>query len=197
MTSKTTTSSTKRDMQPAYPQRSRCRGTYYRPHIYAYLETLSAALSVSFSAVVNQLLERVIANAQPSSLEQTLRASAQLAQLRAEEAELFHLGRQILRSGSHLPDYARRLFTGDHREYVRFQHGKGAYADLSPAEQDAMNRILTRREAIAKEMADLIAQLYPNGVFHPVVTERGLELQRKPTKAPAAKPAKKGGEPQP
>lgn len=96
----TSSSASKSDMQYAYGSRRRCRGTYYKGFVLAFVSSLAKKVGVSFSAVVNLLLEKLIEGDLAGAVEESVALKVKRLRLLEEEVELRRTLKVILRSGA-------------------------------------------------------------------------------------------------
>lgn len=190
-----TTSASGKRMHTAYTRRRRCRGTYYKGYVLAYVSSLAEKLGCSFSAVVNLLLEKVIEKNLAGPIEESLGLEVRRLQLIEEETGLRQTLKVILRSGAYLPQYAEKLFGGE--KPTMFRKGRLPLPALTDVrEQNIVRRILARRENVVSELLEIEDKLLPEDRFEVGLEETGWTVRsnRPPwrTKTGQSKP-KTGG----
>ena len=170
-----TASTSKKRMHTAYTRRSRCRGTYYRGYVFAFVRGVVERTGCSFSHAVNLLLEKTIGE-KLAEIEEQLRYEVRREKLLAEERSLRERLRVILRSGAYLKEYAEKLLLGDPKQVFHLKKRVGIYAHVSPKELNVVLRILKRREDVVAELLDIEDKLLPGEPYPFMVTERGWKI---------------------
>lgn len=172
---------------------STCRGTYYKPHIYAFITKASKSLHISFNAYVNRVLDKVVSGQEVDAIGEEIKLEAQRDALLREEASLRHRLTVILRSGAYLQDYAEKLLLGGPEEVNRIRNRIGIYAKVEEKELDVILRILARREAVVQELIALEDQLLPKEKYPLALTEKGWRIGRSSSRV-RTKKQQEGGE---
>ena len=167
--------STCRCMHTAYTRRRRCRGTYYKEYVLAYVSGLAGKLNCSFSRAVNCLLDKAIGEGF-GEVEETLWLQVRKAKLLEEEADLRETLRVILRSGAYLKDYAKELLLGDFKQISNLRNRVGIFSQVKPRELNVILRILKRREDLVSELLEIGDKLLPSEPYPFMVTEQGWKV---------------------
>jgi len=162
-------------MHTAYTRRRRCRGTYYKEYVLAYVSGLAERVDCSFSRAVNGLLEKAIGEGF-GEVEETLGLQVRKARLLEEEAGLRETLRVILRSGAYLKDYAKELLLGDFKQISNLRNRVGIFAQVKPKELNVILRILKRREDLVNELLEIEDKLLPSEPYPFMVTEQGWRI---------------------
>ena len=165
-------SASEKRMHTAYTRRRRCRGTYYKGFVLAYVKGFAERLGCSFSSVVNLLLEKVIETNLAGSVEECLGLEVKRLQLMDEEVDLRRTLNVILRSGAYLPQYAEKLFGGESPTFLK-ESRLPLPALTSVKEQDIVRRILARREKVVSELLEIEDKLLPEERFMVGLEETG------------------------
>lgn len=111
--------------------------------------------SVGFNEVVNRAVSQFLGACNVEEL----RLKARLAMLLKEEAELRRVSVCMLRSGSYLPAYVKRVLREPGRSLSHLPDPQRPLKALSPKEERVFRKIATRREQIAQEIAEIQEQL--------------------------------------
>jgi hypothetical protein len=170
-----TSSASGKRMHIAYTRRRRCRGTYYKEYVLAYVSGIAERQNCSFSNVVNRLLDKTISEGL-SEVEETLGLQVRKARLLEEEASLRETLRVILRSGAYLKDYAKELLLGDFKQISNLRNRAGIFSQITPRELNVILRILKRREDVVGELLEIEDKLLPSEPYPFMVTEHGWKL---------------------
>jgi len=173
---KATSSASKQRMHTAYTRRSRCRGTYYKDYVLAYVYGFAERTGCSFSHAVNCLLEKVLSEGL-KEVEEKLGLEVKREQLLEEERNLRERLRVILRSGTYIKDYLKNLLFGDVEEISRLKRREGVYARLTPKELNIILRLLKRREDLVAELLEIEDKLLPSEAYSLVLTEQGWKIE--------------------
>jgi len=88
-----------------------------------------------------------------------LRDDVRLAQLCKEEQRLIQLNKLMLRSGAYLDSYADKVLKGGDREDAKL--GRKPLAALSKDEEPIFRRMAARREAIVREILEILDRQLP------------------------------------
>lgn len=110
---------------------------------------------VPFNEVVNRAVESFLCIADVEEL----RLLAKRAALIHEEGELRRTCSVMLRSGSYLPAYARKVLMEPGRTLSFMQESQKPLKALNPREERVFRKIMSRREEIAREIAEIQEQL--------------------------------------
>lgn len=106
-----------------------------------------------------------------------LRNEARLAVLLKEEQRLVQLNRVMLRSGAYLDLYADKVLRGGKaREDAKL--GRRPLAALSPNEEPIFKRMVARREAVVKEILEILDRWLPKAEYV-LKEDRPAESRRK------------------
>lgn len=170
-----TSSASRKHMHTAYTSSRRCRGTYYKGYVLAYVSNLAERVGCSFSRAVNCLLDRAIGEGL-SEVEERLSLQVRKARLLEEEANLRETLRVILRSGAYLKDYAKELLLGDFKQISNLKNRVGIFAHVKPKELNVILRILKRREDLVSELLEIEDRLLPSEPYPFMVTEHGWKI---------------------
>jgi len=170
-----TSSSSKKGMHTAYTRRRRCRGTYYKDYVLAYVSALAEKLNCSFSRAVNGLLDKAIGEGL-SEVEERVSLEVRKAKLLKEETNLRETLRVILRSGAYLKDYAKELLLGDFKQISNLRNRAGIFSQVKPKELNVILRILKRREDLVDELLEIEDKLLPSEAYPFMVTEQGWKI---------------------
>lgn len=162
-------------MHTAYARRRRCRGTYYKGYVFAFVCAFAEKVGCSFSHAVNCLLEKALSEG-VKEVAENLRLEVRRLQLVAEERGLRERLRVILRSGAYLRGYAERLLLGDPKQIFCLKKRVGIYAHVGPKELNVVLRILKRREDLVKKLLEAEDQLLPSEPYPFMVTEQGWKI---------------------
>ena len=93
-----------------------------------------------------------------------LRDEARLVLLLKEEQRLIRLNRVMLRSGAYLDLYADKVLRGGRaREEAKL--GRRPLAALAPDEEPVFRRMMARREAVVKEIREILARRLPRSEY--------------------------------
>ncbi len=162
-------------MHTAYGRRRRCRGTYYKRFVLAFVSGFAERVGCSFSHAVNCLLEKALSE-ELGEVEEKLRLEVRREQLLAEERSLRERLTVILRSGAYLKDYAKELLLGDLEQISSLKRRIGVYAHVKPKELNVILRILKRREDLVDELLEVEDKLLPSEAYPFMVTEHGWTI---------------------
>lgn len=123
--------------------------------LYPLLKQFCREHNVSFNRVVNLAVQSFLGGCDVGEL----RLRARLLALMREESELRGYTRVMLRSGSFLPQYAAKILREPGRALDYIRSGQIPLKALSPSEEKVFRKILTRREAVAKEIVQILGEL--------------------------------------
>lgn len=107
----------------------------------------------------NEVVNRAISGFLGSCDVERLRLEARLDVLLREEARLRRVCNAMLRSGSYLPGYVRRVLREPGRSLSHLPDPQRPLKALNPREERVFRRIVARREQIAREIAEIEEQL--------------------------------------
>lgn len=111
--------------------------------------------NVNFNEVVNRAVSAFLGACDVEEL----RLKARLAMLMKEEAELRRVSVCMLRSGSYLPGYVRRVLREPGRSLSHLPDPQRPLKALNPREERVFRKIVARREQIAREIAEIEERL--------------------------------------
>jgi len=111
--------------------------------------------NVNFNEVVNRAVSTFLGACDVEEL----RLKARLAMLLKEESELRRVSVCMLRSGSYLPGYVRRVLREPGRTLSHLPDPQRPLKALNPREERVFRKIAARREQIAREIAKIQEQL--------------------------------------
>ena len=123
--------------------------------LYPLVKRFCREHGVGFNEVVNRAVSAFLG---ACNIEE-LRLRARLAALLKEEAELRRVCNAMLRSGSYLPGYVRRVLREPGRSLGHLPDAQRPLKALNPKEERVFRRIAARREQIAHEIAEIQEQL--------------------------------------
>jgi len=106
------------------------------------------------------------------------RLRVRLAGLLREEGDLRQVMRVVLRSGAFLDSYAAKLLEGESQEEARL--GRVPLRALSRDEEPVVRRILSRREAVVKEICEIQSKLLPEEKYVLKSRRRRQDSKHKP-----------------
>lgn len=138
---------------------------------------------------VNAVLNRALLfylNAEAS--DSGLRDEARLCLLLREEQRLIHLNRVMLRSGAYLDLYADKVLRGG-KARLDAKLGRKPLAALAPREEPIFKRMIARREAVVKEIREILARRLPKPEY--VLKEDRIVRRRSRSRAHLTKQAAK------
>jgi len=138
------------------------RAVWFWREVHGLLREFCRVKGLPFNRVVNLAVSEFLK--QGCDVEQ-LRLKLRLEELAREEGELRRFSRVMLRSGSFLPQYAQKLLREPGRPVSLIRDGQVPLKALSPSEEQVVRRILAKREAIAKEMTEILDRLLPEKSF--------------------------------
>lgn len=151
-------------------------------------------LGLSVNGVLNEALVFYF-NAQAK--DGGLRDDVRLAQLCGEELKLVRLNKLMLRSGAYLDGYAEKVLKGGaEREDVKL--GRKALAALAKDEEPIFKRMIAKREAIIREVLEILDRQLPKDEYV-LKGEEGFQEHVKKSKSRRARRDSnhfKGGEKQ-
>jgi hypothetical protein len=110
---------------------------------------------VPFNEVVNRAVQSFLCVADVAELQ----LLAKRAALLHEESELRRTCSVMLRSGSYLPAYARKVLMEPGRPLGFLQDAQKPLKALNPREEQVFRKIVGRREEIARELAEIELEL--------------------------------------
>jgi hypothetical protein len=123
--------------------------------LYPLVRRFCVEHRVAFNWVVNEAVWVFLGSCDVEEL----RLKATLAGLLREENELRLYTRVMLRSGSFLPQYATKILREPGRALGYIRSGQIPLKALNPAEEKVFRKVLTRREAIAREVTRVLGEL--------------------------------------
>jgi len=162
------------------------RAVWFWREIHHSLREFCRVKRLPFNRVVNLAVSEFLKS---SCNVEELRLQLRLEELTREENELRRFSRVMLRSGSFLPQYAQKLLREPGRPVSLVRDGQVPLKALSLNEEQVIRRILAKREAIAKEMAEILDQLLPEKRFRLKPEPRRLRSRARDK----SKPFGKGG----
>jgi hypothetical protein len=128
---------------------------YFWRGLYPLLLRFCRERNVQFNRVVNLAVQGFLGGCDVEEV----RLRARLAVLLREEAELRRVCNAMLRSGSYLPGYVRRVLREPGRSLGHLPDGQRPLKALNPREERVFRKIVARREQIAREIAEIEEQL--------------------------------------
>jgi hypothetical protein len=131
------------------------RTVYFWCDLYPLLKRFCREHNVSVNKIVNLAVQQFLGGCDVGEL----RLRARLAVLLREEAELRRVCNAMLRSGSYLPGYVRRVLREPGRSLGHLPDAQRPLKALNPREERVFRRIAARREQIAREIAEIEEQL--------------------------------------
>jgi hypothetical protein len=123
--------------------------------LYPLVKRFCREHGIGFNEVVNRAVSQFLG---ACNIEE-LRLRARLAALLREEAELRRVSVCMLRSGSYLPGYVQRVLREPGRSLAHLPDPQRPLKALNPKEDRVFRRMATRREQIAREIAEIEEQL--------------------------------------
>jgi hypothetical protein len=111
--------------------------------------------NIPFNRVVNLAVQSFLGTCNV----ERLALQAKLDKLLREEAELRRVSNAMLRSGSYLPGYVRRVLREPGRSLSHLPDPQRPLKALNPREERVFRKIVARREQIAREIAEVQEQL--------------------------------------
>jgi hypothetical protein len=130
-------------------------GVRFWKRLYPLARRFCKENGVAFNYLVNLSLEQFLGCCNVEEL----RLKAKLNALLREENELRLYTRVMLRSGSFLPQYAAKILREPGRALDWIRSGQIPLKALAPSEERVFRRVLARREAIAKEITNVLGEL--------------------------------------
>jgi hypothetical protein len=131
------------------------RAVWFWKDVFPLLRRFCREHHVPFNRVVNLAVQSFLAGGDVEEL----RLRAKLSALLREENELRLYTRVMLRSGSFLPQYATKILREPGRALGYIRSGQIPLKALNPAEEKVFRKVLTRREAIAREVTRVLGEL--------------------------------------
>jgi len=140
-----------------------CRPFAFRPwkNVLPFLKVVRK-LGLSANAVLNEAL---VFYFDAYAKDSRLRDSVRLAQLCGEEQRLVRLNKLMLRSGAYLDSYAEKVLKGGVRDLEDSKLGRKPLAALSKAEEPIFKRMVARREAIVREVLEILNRQLPSSEY--------------------------------
>jgi len=134
-----------------------CKPFAFRPRrcVLAFLR-VARKMGLSVNAVLNEAL---IFYFDAYVKDNALRDDVRLAQLCSEEQKLVRLNKLMLRSGAYLDSYAGKVLKGGDR--VDAKLGRAPLAALSKDEEPIFKRMVAKREAIVREIIEILSRQLP------------------------------------
>lgn len=155
------------------------RSVWFWEDLAPVLREFCRKYRVPLNEVVNRAVESFLCVADVAEL----RLLARRAALVHEEGELRHTCSVMLRSGSYLPAYARKVLMEPGRDLGFLQESQKPLKALNPREERVFRKIMTRREMIAAEIAEIQEQLMvdvkPFGLKPDVSRSRRRDTRKK------------------
>ena len=131
------------------------RTVYFWRGLYPLLMRFCREHNVPINKIVNLAVQSFLGGCDVVEL----RLQARLDCLLREEARLRRVCNAMLRSGSYLPGYVRRVLREPGRSLSHLPDAQRPLKALNPKEERVFRRIVARREQIAREIAELSEQL--------------------------------------
>jgi hypothetical protein len=131
------------------------KAVWFWKDVFPLVRRFCSEHHVSFNRVVNLAVQSFLAGCDVEEL----RLRAKLSALLREENELRLYTRVMLRSGSFLPRYAAKILREPGRALDWIRSGQIPLKALAPSEERVFRRVLARREAIAKEITNVLGEL--------------------------------------
>lgn len=151
------------------------KNVWFWKGLYPLLRRFCREYGVSFNRVVNLAVEQFLGACNVEEL----RLKARLACLMREESELRMYTRVMLRSGSFLPQYATKILREPGRALDYVRSGQIPLKALNPDEEKVFRRVLTRREEVAHEIAEILAELLRDVKLFRLKPERRSRSRRR------------------
>ena len=131
------------------------RTVYFWCDLYPLLRRFCREHNVPINKIVNLAVQSFLGGCDVEEL----RLQARLDCLLREEARLRRVCNAMLRSGSYLLGYVRRVLREPDRSLGHLPDAQRPLKALNPREERVFRRIAARREQIAREIAELSEQL--------------------------------------
>jgi len=131
------------------------RWVYFWKGLAPLLKRFCREHNVPFNKVVNLAVQSFLVNVDVEEV----RLQCRLDVLMREEARLRRIQNCMLRSGSYLPGYVRRVLREPGRSLGHLPDAQRPLKALNPREERVFRRIAARREQIAHEIAEVEEQL--------------------------------------
>ena len=124
---------------------------YFWKGLLPLLRRFCRERGLPFNRVVNLAVQSFLGGCDVEEL----RLQARLDCLLREEARLRRVCNAMLRSGSYLPGYVRRVLREPGRSLPHLPDAQRPLKALNPREERVFRRIVARREQIAREIAEI------------------------------------------
>jgi hypothetical protein len=131
------------------------RFVYFWKSLLPSLRKFCREHNVPFNTVVNLAVQSFLGSVDVEEV----RLQCRLDVLMREEARLRRVQNCMLRSGSYLPGYVRRVLREPGRSLGHLPDPQRPLKALNPKEERVFRKIAARREQIAREIAEIEEQL--------------------------------------
>ncbi len=138
-----------------------CRPFAFRPQkrVLPFLR-VARKMGLSRNSVLN---DAVVYYFDAFAKDSKLRDDVRLAKLMKEEKQLIQFNRVMLRSGAYLDSYATKVLEGGSREDAKL--GRKPLGVLAPEEEPVFRRMIARREAVVKEIREILDRRLPEDEY--------------------------------